>query len=397
MPEKKVLTGHKATAHGVKLARPEVIAAYPITPQSEISENLSEFSAEGKIDAKVFRIESEHSAMSSLIGASLAGARTFTATSSNGLYYMTEMLFFAAGARVPIVMAVANRAPSPPWSVWGDQSDSISQRDTGWLQIYVENCQEVLDTIIQAYKIVEKEDIRLPIMICLDGFTLTHVSEPVEIPDQDKVDEFLPPFDPEYSLAKSLKEEDPVCFSHITPPETSYMEYKYRQAEAAERASERINKVDEEFAEKFGRKYGGLFEEYEVDDAEAVLVTLGSISTTAKATVEEYRADGKKVGTIKLRSFRPFPSEELRKTLEDASVVGVIDREHSCDRKGAVYSEVAAALSELKNDQIIVNYVTGLGGREVRKNHIRTMLDSMLDILSTGEAKEKVEWVGVRK
>jgi len=396
MPKRVVLTGNMAAAYGAKLCRPEVVAIYPITPQSEISETMAKFAAEGVLKAKIFRVESEHSAMSILVGATMAGARTFTATSSNGLFYMHEMLFFAAGARLPIVMAVANRTASPPWNVWCDHTDSISQRDTGWLQMYVENCQEVLDSIIQAYKIAENNDVLLPIMVCLDGFTLTHIREGTEIPDQELVDEFLPSFDFKYSLEKSLRENRPICLSHLSPPDASFMEYKYRQAEAAERSKRLIEKVDEEFGEHFGRRYEGLFEAYRVNDAEAVLITLGSISSTAKAVVNEFREKGKKVGAVKLRFYRPFPAQELRETLKHVQAIGVVDREFSYGYCGAVYADTAAAFQKIPEGPKIVNFITGLGGRDVTPNHLGHMMEQLLKIAETGGVEKEIEWVGVR-
>lgn len=395
MGEERVLTGNQAAAIGAKLARPEVISAYPITPQSEISENLSQFVNEGDLDAHLFRIESEHSAMSSLIGASLAGVRTFTATSSNGLFYMAEMLHFAAGGRLPIVTVVANRAASPPWNVWGDQTDALSQRDTGWLQLYAEDGQEALDTIIQAYRLAEAEDIRLPVMINLDGFQVTHISEPVTVPDQEDVDEFLPEFDPEHSFAKALENDDPKLFHHITPPEGSFMEYRYRQAQAANRARDRIDEIDAAFAEQFGRSHGGLVEEYRLDDAEIALVTLGSLTTTTRAVVDDLREDGRKVGVLKLRAFRPFPAETVREALAHVDVAGVIEKAHSADMTGPVYDEVSSALS---NSPVLTqNFVTGLGGREVTKDHVHRMVDSLRTTQQEGTITEESQWIGVKK
>ncbi|MEM1539695.1 MAG: transketolase C-terminal domain-containing protein [Candidatus Bathyarchaeia archaeon] len=396
MPRRTVLTGNEAAAHGAKLCRPEVVAVYPITPQSEISEIMADFAARGELKAKVFRVESEHSAMSILIGATMAGARTFTATSSNGLFYMHEMLFYAAGARLPIVMAVANRSASPPWSIWCDHADSISQRDTGWLQIYVENCQEVLDSIIQAYKIAENYDVLLPIMVCLDGFTLTHISEGVEIPDQKSVDDFLPPFDFKFSLKKFLEEDQPVCLAHLCPPDASYMEYKYIQAQAAENAKKVIQDVDWEFRKLFGRGYGGLLEPYEIDDADVALITLGSMTTTARTVIDEYRKNGVKVGLIKLRAYRPFPAKELRKILEHVSVVGVVERDFSYGYAGAVYVDTAAALQKLGGKPQVVNFITGLGGREITLDHFRYIVRRLLSVAERGVVESEVEWLGLR-
>lgn len=392
--EKRVLTGNEAAAYGAMLARPQVVSAYPITPQSSISERMAKFVADGELDAKLFRIESEHSAMSSLIGASLAGARTFTATASNGLFYMAEMLHFASGGRLPIVMAIANRAASPPWNVWGDQSDSLSQRDAGWIQLYAENCQEALDTIIQAYRIAESEDVMLPAMVAFDGFQVSHISEPVEVPSQAAVDAFLPGFDPEHSLAQSLQDGDPKAFHHITPPESSFFEYKYRQALAGERVKERIEEVDELFGEQFGRRWGGLLEPYRVDDAEVVLVTLGSLTTTAKAVADEYRDDGRQVGVLKLRAFRPFPDEAFRAAVADAGAIGVAEKDHSFGLTGSVYGDAAASLANV-DGTLVQNFVTGLGGREVTKDHVRQMYDKLLETHENGTVDQDAHWIGV--
>jgi len=396
MDKSMVLTGNLAAAYGAKLSRPQVVAIYPITPQSEISEKMAAFAVEGELEAKVFRVESEHSAMSILVGASMAGARAFTATSSNGLFYMHEMLSFAAGARLPIVMGVGNRTAPPPWNVWCDHMDTMLQRDTGWLQLYVEDVQEVLDTIIQAYKIAENDEILLPIMVCLDGFTLTHTSEGIKIPSQEDVDDFLPAFDSKYSLEKSLKEDKPICLSHLSPPQASFMEYKYLQAEASNHSKKIIKEVDKEYGERFGRKYGGLFKEYRVDDAEIVLIAMGSISTTAKAMIDEFRKKGVKVGSLKLRSYRPFPAKELRETLRHVDVVGVLDRDFSCGYTGAVYSDTAATLQKIEDGPKVVNFIVGLGGRDVTFDHFRHMMKRLLKVAEIGEIEREGEWVGVR-
>ncbi len=388
----RVLTGNQAISQGARLCRPQVIAIYPITPQSEIAETMAGFTAEGELDARIFRVESEHSALSIVIGAEVAGARAFTATSSNGLFYMHEMLHYASGLRLPIVMAVANRASPAPWNIWGDHSDSISQRDTGWLQVYVENCQEALDTVIQAYRIAEDRRVSLPIMVCLDGFTLTHVSEGVDIPPQDVVDEFLPPYDPEYSLSKLIERDETACFSPVIFPETSYMEYKYLQAKASERSKDVIREVDREFERKFNRKWGGLIENYHTDDADYILVTLGSLTTTARAVVDELREDGWSVGLIKLRFYRPFPEKELVDCLQDAKIVGVLDRNFSYGYAGAVYSDLSSAIDGRAE---IVDFIGGLGGRELNEDHFRYMFRRLKE-LSTTRDQKRVEWIGLK-
>jgi len=388
----RVITGNQAISHGVRLCKPGVIATYPITPQSEIAETLAGFVAGGDLDARIFRVESEHSALSIVIGAEVAGVRAFTATSSNGLFYMHEMLHYASGLRLPIVMAVANRASPAPWNIWGDQSDSISQRDTGWLQVYVENCQESLDTVIQAYKIAENRRVSLPIMVCLDGFTLTHVSEGVEIPHQDEVNDFLPPYDPDYSLSKIIESGEAICISPVVFPETTYMEYKYSQARSAERSKKIIEEVDRKFEKHFGRKWGGLIESYYTEDADYILITMGSLTTTAKAVTEELRKQGMSAGLIKLRFYRPFPEKELIECIEGAKIAGVLDRNFSYGYAGAVYSDVSSAVD---GSVRIVDFIGGLGGRELNEDHFRYMF-RRLEELSKLDGEERIEWIGLR-
>ncbi|MFQ5821006.1 MAG: pyruvate ferredoxin oxidoreductase [Candidatus Heimdallarchaeota archaeon] len=397
MATHRLLTGNEAAVYGAMLCRPQIVAIYPITPQSEISEMFADFNAKNKLgNTKVFRVESEHSAMSILIGAAMVGARTYTATASNGLFYMHEAMSYVPGARLPIVMAVTNRTLSPPWNVWCDHQDSIMMRDTGWLQLYIENAQEVLDTTIQAYRITENSNVLLPLMICLDGFTVTHLSEGVVVPDQDEVENFLPDFDSQYGLDKFMQRDEPVCLAHLSRAEDSFMEYKYLQATASENSKQIIENVDKEFGTHFGRAYGGLVVPYKVEDAEIVLLTLGSISTTAKAIVDEYRRQGVKVGVLKLRAYRPFPSEALQTHLNQVDVVGVIDRDFSCGYSGGVYADTAAALQKFKNGPKIINFVVGLGGRDVTFDHFRLMLKRLLGVAKTGKIEQKTEWIGVR-
>jgi len=393
----RVLTGNQAAAYGARLCRPQIIAIYPITPQSEISETFAEWNAKAELEnTKVFRVESEHSAMSILIGASMAGARTYTATASNGLFYMHEAMSYVPGARLPIVMAVTNRTLSPPWNVWCDHQDSIMMRDTGWLQLYVENAQEVLDTTIQAYRITENSNVLLPLMVCLDGFTVTHLSEGVMIPDQEEVDDFLPEFDSEYGLDKFIQRDEPVCLAHLSRAEDSFMEYKYLQATASTNSKQIIKNVDHDFGTHFGRVYGGLVVPYKVEDAEVILVTLGSISTTARAIVDEFRIQGVKVGVLKLRAYRPFPAEAMQTYLGHVDVVGVVDRDFSCGYSGGVYADTAAALQKLEDGPKVINFIAGLGGRDVTFDHFRLMLKRLLGVAKTGKVEQEAEWIGVR-
>ena len=360
---KKVIMGNHAVSYGVQLARAQVIAAYPITPQTQIVEMLSEMCADGLLDAKFIKVESEHSAMAACVGASSAGARAFTATSSHGLALMHEMLHWAAGARLPIVMANVNRALGPGWSIWTEQTDSLAQRDTGWLQFYCESNQEVLDTVIQAFKIAEQ--VLLPVMLVLDAFVLSHTEEPVDIPDQGLVDEYLPPYQAQYKLDPS----DPHAFGAMVAPD-HYMEMRYKIQKAMEEVVEVARRADGEFREVFGRSYG-LVEPYRLEDAEVVLVTSATITSTARDVVDELREEGKRVGLLKIRMFRPSPFCDVREALTGAKKVAVIDRNISFGHGGIFAEEVKSALYNSSARPSIFGFVIGLGGRDVTPASIR--------------------------
>ncbi|MDD3627155.1 MAG: transketolase C-terminal domain-containing protein, partial [bacterium] len=320
MGKKEVLTGNFAASYGATVSRAQVIAAYPITPQTTTVEILSEIVANGELEAEFIKVESEHSAMAASIGAAAAGARTFTATSAQGLALMHEVLHWAGRARLPIVMANVNRAMAPGWSIWADATDSIAQRDTAWMQIYCENNQEVYDSVILAFKIAENEKILLPMMLNLDAFFLSHTSQVVEKRDQDKVDKFLPPM----KLKYKLDTKDPHAFGGLTSVDY-YYEFSYMIQEAMENAKNVIKEAGKEFGKIFGKEYG-LIEKYKTDDAEFVLVTYGTISGTAKDAVDKLREKGIAAGVLKIRSFRPFPREEIQAALKNCKKVGVIDR-----------------------------------------------------------------------
>ncbi len=388
---KKVIVGNHAVSWGVLLARAEVISAYPITPQTQIVEELSEMCADGRLPARFIKVESEHSAMAACIGAAAAGARTFTATSSQGLLLMHEMLHYAAGGRLPVVMADINRAVAPGWNIWTDQNDSLSQRDTGWIQLYCETNQEVLDTTIQSFKLAEAVD--LPVMLVLDAFYLSHTSEPVDIPDQVAVDAFLPKREARLKLDVS----DPRAFGALSPPDM-YMELRLRQQEAMEQALEVLDAVDAEWGERFGRRYGAI-EPYRLEDAEIVLVTSGTVSSTARYVVDERRARGEKVGLVKIRMFRPFPTARLRQALACIPRVAVLDRNLSPGRSGIFAEELRAALYDLEPAQRpgLDGYVIGLGGRDVTPDTIGECLDRSRAALAAGRAPEREDlWVGVK-
>ncbi len=386
-----VIKGNEACAVGAKLSRPNVIAAFPITPSTLFPERISEFVADGELDAEFVPVESEHSAMSACIGASATGARTCTATASQGLALMHEMLFIASGMRLPIVISVANRALSAPINIWCDHQDSISERDTGWMQFYAESNQEALDLMILGFKIAENEKILLPAMVCLDAFVLTHTMEPVDIPDQKDVDEFLPTYKPKYAY---LDPKDPMTQGAFCPPDT-YMEFKLAQEIAMENARTVIDKEFKNFAEKFGRNYQKIVS-FKTEDADIILLTMGSMSGTAKEAVRDLRAKGMKVGLAKLTVFRPFPFKELKEITKNAKVIAVVDRNISFGFGGAVYAEVSASFINEKQHPIIMDFILGLGGRDILKQDFVNIVEKASLALKTGKAK-MVEWINVNR
>jgi pyruvate/2-oxoacid:ferredoxin oxidoreductase alpha subunit len=382
---KKIMVGNHAVSWGVMLARAEVIPAYPITPQTTIVEELSVLCADGRLKAKFIPVESEHSAMACCVGASAAGVRTFTATSGQGLALMHEMLHWASGARLPIVMANVNRALGSPWNIWGEQTDSLSQRDTGWLQLYCESNQEVLDTTIQAFKIAE--EIHLPVMLNLDAFFLSHTAEPVEIPEQKRVDDFLPRYQPEFRLDP----KKPYSFGCLTPPEY-FMEFRYKIQQSMLQGKEVSRRVDEEFGQSFGRKYG-LIEAYRCDGADLILVTSGAIASTARVVVDALRQKGRKVGMVKVRLFRPFPQEELYAVLRDVEKVAVVDRNVSFGVGGIFAHELNAAFCNEKTRPPIFSYIAGLGGRDVTP---QVLNDVVYQTYKRSQPEKQSVWVGMR-
>jgi pyruvate/2-oxoacid:ferredoxin oxidoreductase alpha subunit len=363
----KVIMGNHAVSYGVQLARAQVIAAYPITPQTQIVEILSEFCADGRLDAKFIKVESEHSVMAAVVGASMAGARAFTATSSHGLGLMHEVLHWAAGGRLPIVMANVNRAMGPGWNVWTEQTDSLAQRDTGWMQFYCETNQEALDTVIQAFKIAEA--VLLPVMIVLDAFVLSHTMEPVDIPDQAVVDGFLPPYEPEFKLDPG----EPHAFYGLVTPE-HYMELRYKMHQAMRDAVQATQRIGAQFGDVFGRPYD-VVEKYRLEDADIVLVASGSITSTARVVVDAWRANGHKVGLLKMRLFRPVPFETVREALAGTRKVAVIDRNISQGHGGIFAAEVKSALYGAPQQPVLFPFIIGLGGRDVTPESIHSILN----------------------
>lgn len=386
---KVFVSGNEAAAIGVKLARPHVISAYPITPQTVVVERLSEMVERGELKAEFIHVESEHSALSAAMGASAVGARAFTATSSQGLLYMAECLHYASGGRFPIVMMNANRSLALPWSIYGDQRDSLSLLDSGWLQVYVEDAQESLDMMIQAYAIAEHKEVLTPVMVNLDGFVLTHTYELVEVPRQEDVDEFLPPFDTENKL--DFENPKNMCFSS-SPADN--MEFKYQQHKAALKASEVIKKVDQAYREKFGRGYGGLVDGYKCDDAEIILITLGSVTGTCRVVVDELRNQGKKVGVLKIRFMRPFPEKEIIDTTRGAKVIGVLEKDISFGYEGTVYTNVNSTLIKSGKPIQSYNFIAGLGGRDISKEDIKSMYD-YLEEAANGVEKSYVQFINL--
>jgi len=367
---RRVIKGNHAVSYGVKLSRVKVIAAYPITPQTPIVEELSEMCANGELDAKFIKVESEHSALAALVGASTGGVRTFTATSSHGLLLMHEMLHWAAGARLPIVLVNVNRAVGPGWNMWADQTDSVSQRDTGWIQIYCESNQEVLDNVIMSYKLAEK--LLLPVMLTYDAFFLSHTSEIVDIPEAEEVDQYLPSYQPEFKIDV----EDPRTFGGIMGPEC-YYEERYVMHRDAREVLTYYPQVCKEFHDQFGRRYD-LVEEYRTEDAELIIATAGTLASVTRIAVDNLRKAGSKIGLMKIRVFRLVPKEHWCQVLGKTEKVVVLDRNLTAGLGGVFASEIQAALYPLEHRPIVYPVVAGLGGRDVTPKDVEAIVNSLL-------------------
>ncbi|RXA18748.1 pyruvate ferredoxin oxidoreductase [Methanosarcina sp. MSH10X1] len=380
-----VVEGSYAVAHSAKICRPNVISAYPITPQTHIVEDLSQFMADGEIpNCEYINVESEFSAISALIGASAVGARTYSATTSQGLLLMHEALFNTSGMRLPIIMTVANRAVGAPINIWNDHQDAIAQRDTGWLQLYVEDVQEAADTLPQIYKIAEDNEIMLPGMVCMDGFILSHVYEPVVLLEQELTDAFLPAFQPE----NILDPLDPKTFGAFAAPDT-YEEFRYLQEQAMQKALPKIEAVAKEFEEVFGRFHGGLIDGYMLDDAEIIVMSMGSILGTVKDVVDEYRARGEKIGVLKVRSFRPFPKEQVKEAIKNAHAVVVLDKNISIGtNEGALFTETKSCLYNSNVRVPVTGYTVGHGGRDIRAESIAKVIEETKKVAKSGIAVE---------
>jgi pyruvate/2-oxoacid:ferredoxin oxidoreductase alpha subunit len=391
MPFTRMMEGNEAAAWGALLSRAKVIPAYPITPQTEVISHIATFISEGKMNAQYIKVEGEHTAMAAAVGASTAGARVFTASASQGIAFMEEALWMPAGRRLPIVMCMVNRSLAPLGGLRPDHNDSLLQRDNGWIQLYCEDSQEVLDTILMAYRIGEDKRVYLPVAPCYDGYFVSATATPTTVPDQAAVDDFLPPYVHEmYSLM-------PESYRPI-PFYKPIAESRYEVQQAHEVAKEVIEDVDREFAKRFGRGYDGLLEEYACEDVDGVLMTMGSMTGTVRDVVDEMRVEGKKIGLLKLRAFRPFPTEELQELTKNYRAVGVVDRNNSYGSAGGgiVSMEVARALYPLEERPLLVNFHVGLGGSDVTMNQIRYMADKTLEAAKKGRVESMVDWVELR-
>ena len=385
------VTGNQAVAEALRQLNPDVMPAYPITPSTEIMQRYSEFVSNGKVDTEMILVESEHSAMSAAIGASAAGGRVATATSSQGMALMWEMLNIASGYRLPILLSLVNRALSGPLNIHGDHSDGMGSRDTGWIQLYSENAQEAYDNTIMAYRIAEHVDVRLPIMVCMDGFIISHSIESMQFLPDDAVKKFIG----EYKAIDPLLDMDnPKSIGALVLPDY-YMEHKRAQHEAMIKAKQVVQDVSAEFAKLFGRKYE-LFETYRLEDAEVVLVALNSAAGTIKDEVDRYRDKGIKAGLLKPRMFRPFPYEEVGAALKNAKAVCVMDRADSYGGNGPLFMEIASAVYPHRQGPVLFNKIYGLGGRDLMPLDIDQVIDEAVEVAKTGTVKLVKEYITVR-
>lgn len=390
MRMKRFLSGDEAFAEGVRLARPQVISAYPITPQTVVVERLSEMVEEGQLAAEYVHVESEHSALSCAIGASATGARTFTATSSQGLLYMAECLTYAAGGRFPIVMMNANRATALPWNIYGDQRDSLALLDHGWVQAYAQDNQEALDLALMAYAVAEDPEVRTPFMVNLDGFALTHTYESVDIPTQEQADAFLPPYD---GTGNRFDFANPVNIGYSAGPEFNRY-FKHSAHEGMLAAADAVERAEARFGEVFGRSYPGLIEAVDCEDADIVLVTLGSIAGLARERMAQLRAQGVKAGLVRIRYMRPFPARQIVEALAGAAAVGVLEKDVSFGAEGTVMTNVCSALQQAGNAVPVVNFVGGLGGDDITQAQMRGMFEVLEQIAAGRIAPEDCPRVG---
>jgi len=391
-------SGNVAAAIGVKLSRAQVIAAYPITPQTPLTEKLSEFVESGELEAEYIPVESEHSAMAVCIAASTAGARAFTATSANGLLYMVEQLNWAVGARLPVVMCVANRGIGAPWTVWNDQQDTISQRDVGWIQLYCNDHQQIIDSVIKAFKLAQT--VSVPVMVCYDGYLLSHTYMPFEQPDQSKVDAFLPTFAPKHFLDP----ENPGNFNTVTLPDIrldvdgnmapGYIEIRHNLQEDLRAALDTYVTIDKEFEKEFGRGGNPFIEEYRCDDAEFVAVCIGSLSYQLRDVVDIMRDDQVKIGVMGVKMYRPFPDQAITLALAGKKCVIVFEKALSYGNQGALYADIKSALYSSERKPRIHNYILGLGGREIKTQQL---LDALAQSCTSPDTfGDSPRWIGLK-
>ncbi|UCD01311.1 MAG: pyruvate ferredoxin oxidoreductase [Promethearchaeota archaeon] len=385
-----IIKGNEAAAYAAKSARVQVISAYPITPQTTVVEKLSEFVDNGEMPGTQYiKVESEHSVFASVIGASKAGTRTFTATSGQGIFYAHEMIHWAAGARLPIVVAIASRGPAPPWNIWADFTDVLSQRDTGWMSAFCATHQEIYDEILMSYKVCEDHDILLPKFVAYGGFILSHTSKPVIIEDQDLVDSFLPSLPSEEGWPHIwMDPKRPMMFGNLIMPSSFYLEFRLKIQNAFIRVKEKIKKVTKEFEKIFGRNYGnGLVQEYKMNNVDVGVIIYGDLALQMEQAVDELRDQGYKVGMVKLRHFRPFPTEDIIEVAKKVKLLGVIDRATAFGSQtgGPVSCEVKTALHETQETAKVLPIINGLGGREVTLEQQKNQLKALIKFNETGE------------
>jgi pyruvate ferredoxin oxidoreductase alpha subunit len=389
----KTLNGNQTIAEAARQIDPDVIAAYPITPSTAIVETIAKFQADGLITGEFVCPESEHSAMSVCIGAASAGGRVMTATASQGLALMWEMLYIAAGLRLPIVAGIANRSLSAPINIHGDHSDTMGARDSGWIQIYSENCQEAYDNFIQAFRIAEHLDVRTPALVGLDGFIISHSMEVIKVEDDDKIKKFVGDYKPVFPLLDTSKKMTvgPIDFTDY------YFEHKRNQIEGIENAPPVIEAVGKEFGKEFGREYG-FFEEYRMDDAEICIVVMSSAAGTCKDAIDELRSEGKRIGLLKPRIFRPFPHQKMAEALKNTKAVAVLDRSSSPGAFGApLFTEIRSSLYDHDKRPQVVNYVYGLGGRDIMVEHFKDVASKLEKIAETGKVEERFAYINLRE
>ncbi len=397
MSDVRIIMGNEAAALAVKLARPGVIAAYPITPQTKLAEVLSEYVEKGELKAEYVRVESEHSSLTVCISASTVGARVFTATSSNGLLYMHEQLHWAAGSRLPVVMCCVNRGVGAPWSIFNDQQDSFSQRDTGWIQIYCRDNQEILDTVLQAYRIAE--EVYLPVMVCYDGFVLSHTMMPVDIPKEETVKTYLPPYVPQTTLSPEKPVTiNPVFFASRRENAEGilcdgYMEMRYKMQDAFERSPKTITAASDDWAKLTGRDHGGMLWEYLTDDAELILTGMGSIATEATLAADVLRAGGIKAGVVGIRVYRPFPKKEVRRAFAKARAIAIFEKCISYGYEGGIASDLKAAFYGTDITAPIHDHISGLGGRDVKTRELVGAARAAYASVEAGDRDNKTIWL----